>query len=229
MKGILGIGEYGSCEAFGSTTVCVTHIPSTQAPAFTAKFLGYLNHTANDYDAFRVLKEVFPNYGSINMVDWLITSHYYDMPIDNDLFPGVINFLATDFDSETIPSQIVSHVYTVDVNHLNQMMDDSGSMGAVMYALISTAIERLSEDIGLDDGESDTEDPNDQFVASWLSNMIARAGYLSHMHHLEMQCEASLPRGVGKEANDFYLTRCVHMTPEDKKRLFKTYLMERRN
>ena len=240
MNHILGIGEYGSCELFGSTTICVMHIPLTIAPTLTAKFLGYLSHTANDYDAFRIIKEIFPNYNSlsVSIPDWLSESHYYNVPVENDTIPeGVINFMTDDPTFEVMDvNHIIACVYTIDVEKLNSMMDEYKSLGGIMYSIISNAISRLEEELqNIMESSSQTYDgiisrddcdPSQQFVADWLSNMIARAGYLSQVQQLELQCKASLPRGVSKEANDFYLGRCVHMTPEDKRKLFKTFLMK---
>lgn len=226
---ILGIGEYGSCELFGSTTVCALHIPELEAPELTAKFLDwFLNREPDDYEVFRILKEVFPNYKDTNMIEWLSSSHYYEMAVENDISHGVMNFLAPSFDADAIPNQIVAYAYSIDTEELNQMMELYGNLGAIMYTLISDAIDRLNQEFDDVVNESDG-DGGWQLVANSLATTIARAGYLAQIQRLEAQCNASLPMGVSKQANDFYLNRCVHMTPEDKKKLFKVYLMERRN
>ena len=151
--------------------------------------------------------------------------------------------MADTFDPRS-KNHIVAYVHSTGVERLNDIMSEYGSMGGCMYSIITHAIEELEDELesitsGIKSektGDFDMElhldgdgyDPKWQFVANWLANMIARAGYLSQIQQLELQCKASLPRGVSKEANDFYLNRCVHMAPEDKKKLFKVYLMERR-
>ena len=249
MKYLMGLGEYGIAELFGSTAVCALYVPIGCVPFIRKAYKDMIGASIDDYQVFAIVKDIFPNYtkNRYNLVDWFMTSHYYEVnDTANDNGTGTMNYMtnAPDFVVDSL-NVILSCVYVPEVKYFNDLIEASGrSFGMASYLMVSQTEDLLlmevndiyesmeSKECGPPERVGDADDsvhPVDQFVVNFLATVISRAAYLSQIQKLELQCHASLPRGVSKEANDFYLSRCVKMDPEEKKHLFKVSFMEEKN
>lgn len=247
MKYVLGLGEYGCSELFGSISVSSIYVPISKLPEYRSKYNKFLGSDVDDYTVFDVMKLLFPNYSNKNMVDWLAKSHYYDVDIPDDHFNvGVLNYMTDDpsFTPETL-EYMIACVYTPETVRFNGWLKEE-SVGLVAYQQIYYIEDTLKEEIadiyesakpGLyseppiriecdtDDDELEL-DPSDQSIANFLAIVISRASYLAYVQTLERSCNASLPRGISQETFNFYQSRCANMEPEQKKMLFKVSYVE---
>lgn len=247
MKYLIGLGEYGVAELFGSTAVCALYVPAECIPSIRKTYKDMIGMSIDDYQAFAIVKDIFPNYPKnlYNLADWFTTSHYYEVAEDAKDGVGTMNYLTNspDFVVDSLKT-ILACVYVPNVKYFNDLIEASGrSFGMASYLMVSQTEDLLlmeindiyesmeSKECGPPERANDLEDsselhPVDQYVVNFLATTISRVAYLSQIQKLELQCHASLPRGVSKEANDFYLSRCVKMSPEEKKHLFKVSFME---